>query len=39
MKLNLPNPVRGYKEDGDHQAGNDHVPSHVDKLIWKAVMT
>ena len=22
---NLPDPVRGYKQDGDHQAANDHT--------------
>ena len=33
-KLNLPNPVLGYTEDGNHEAVNDHKTSLVDKLIW-----
>ena len=39
-KLNLPNPVRGgYKEDGDHQAVNDHKTSLVDKLSRSTLLT
>ena len=38
-KLNLHNPVRGYKEDDDHQAVNDHKTSLVDKLIRTTLLT